>query len=92
MTTQDYSQTSLNELRLKEKELKRNETISRFFTGLLVGVAIYGIAANGFKFLYLFLLGILMYGNHKQSQKQKNERTLIQQEISARHNSGETSS
>lgn len=82
----DYSKLTLEDLLIAKKKIKKNETISRFIIGFLVGVMIYGVAKNGFGFLYIFLTLILISGFYKASQKSMKDLKQIQTEINIKNN------
>lgn len=67
----EYSKWTLEELVAEEKKMKRNQTIHAFMIGFLISVMVYGVAKNGFGFLYIFVPLILISGVIKQSQKLK---------------------
>jgi len=84
--TQDYSKLSPEELSATEKKLKRGEIVSALLVGFLVGVMIFGVAQNGFGFLYIFIPVLLILGIVKNSQKQKSLLKEIRSEIESRKN------
>jgi len=84
--TKDYSKLTPEELSAQEKKLKRSEILSAVLVGFLVGVMIFGIAKNGFGFLYIFIPVLLIVGIVKNSQTQKSNLKEIQAEIAARKN------
>jgi len=84
--TQDYSKLSPEELSATEKKLKRGEIVSAVLVGFLVGVMIFGVAQNGFGFLYIFIPVLLILGIVKNSQKQKSLLKEIRSEIESRKN------
>ena len=61
--SQDYLKMTPEELSAAERKLKRSEIISAVLVGFLVGVMIYGVAANGFGFLYIFIPVLLILGD-----------------------------
>ena len=82
----ELSTLNLDDLHTEEKKMKKNATITAFIIGFLVGVIIYGVARNGFGFLYVFLPLLLIFGIYKNSKK-SNERLLqIRAEIKSRGN------
>ena len=80
----DFSDKSLAALLSEKKKIKRNQIINSILIGFLAGVIIYGIAKNGFGFLYTFIPLILIYGIVKSSQKLGQNSELIQNEIHKR--------
>jgi len=83
----DYSKLTLEELLIEEKKIKKNQTISAFIIGVLIGVMIYGVARNGIGFIYIFIPLILISGIYKNSQRLKNNLKQIQAEINAKNTS-----
>jgi len=81
----DYSKWPLEELLKEEKKIKKSELISAGLIGFLIGVIIFGVAKNGFGFLYIFLPLILISGIYKNSQKHKNDLKQVQSEINAKN-------
>ena len=61
--SKDYLKMTPEELSAEEKKLKRGEIISAVLVGFLVGVMIFGIAKNGFGFLYIFIPVLLILGD-----------------------------
>jgi F0F1-type ATP synthase assembly protein I len=84
--SKDYLKMTPKELSAAEKKLKRSEIISAVLVGFLVGIMIYGIAKNGFGFLYIFIPVLLILGIVKNSQKQKSDLKKIRVEIESRKN------
>lgn len=80
----DYSKLTLEELMIEEKKIKKKETIAAVIIGFLVGVMVYGVAKNGFGFLYIFIPLILISGIYKNSQQLKQHLKQIQAEINAK--------
>ncbi|MEM9885580.1 MAG: hypothetical protein AAF849_06775 [Bacteroidota bacterium] len=79
-----YSKWTLEELLVKEKALKKKETIASFIIGFLVAPMIYGVATKGFGFIYVIIPLALIYGIYRDSQKRKQVLRQIRIEISAR--------
>lgn len=77
----DYSKLTIEELLMEEKKIKKKETISAFIIGFLIGLMIYGVAKNGFGFLYIFLPLLLIGGVYKSSRKLKDNLKQIRTEI-----------
>ena len=84
--TKDYSKLTPEELSAQEKKLKRSEILSAVLVGFLVGIMIYGVAANGFGFLYTVIPLVFIAGIVKGSQKQKSSLKEIRAEIESRKN------
>jgi hypothetical protein len=82
----DYSKMPPEELSAEEKKLKRSEILSAVLVGFLVGIMIYGVAANGFGFLYTVIPLVLIAGIVKGSQNQKSRLKEIRAEIESRKN------
>ncbi len=80
----DYSKLTLEELLIAEKKIKKNEVFSAGFIGFLIGVIVYGVAKNGFGFLYIFIPLLLIVGIAKNSQNLKQNLKQIRAEISAK--------
>lgn len=80
----DYSKVTLEELSIAEKKLKRSEILSAVLVGFLVGVMIFGVAKNGFGFLYIFIPVLLIIGIVRNSKTQKNNLKEIREEIASR--------
>jgi len=85
MNNKDFANLSLDELLKEERKFKKNETISKFIIGFLVGVLIYGIAKKGFGFLHIFLPLVLISGIYKYSQNLKKVLMQIQSEIKTKN-------
>lgn len=66
------------------KKIKRQEFYASIFTGLLVGIIIYGLAKHGFGFTYTLIPLILIAANVKNSTVLKENRQEIQKEINRR--------
>lgn len=86
----DYSKLTLEELLKEEKKIKKNETISAFIIGFLISVMVYGVAKNGFGFLYIFIPLILIGGVYKNSQKLKDNLKQIRTEINTKNTINES--
>ncbi len=84
MDNKDYSKLTLEELIVEEKKIKRNQIISAIIIGFLIGVIVYGIAKNGFGFLYIFIPLFLIYGIYKNSQRLQHNSKQIQVEIGSK--------
>ena len=84
--TKDYSKMTPEELSAAEKKLKRSEFVSAVLVGFLVGIMIFGVAKNGFGFLYIFIPVLLIVGIVKNSQTQKRNLNEIRAEIASRKN------
>ena len=80
----DYSKLTLEELSKEEKGLKRNEIVSAVLVGFMIGVIIFGVAKNGFGFIYTVIPVVLILGIAKGSQKQKNNLKEIRSEIESK--------
>ena len=61
--------------------MKQQQTLSAIVIGFLVGIMIYGVAKNGFGFIYIAIPLLLIYGNVTYAQKQKEAYKLVQSEI-----------
>ena len=84
--TKDYSKMTPEELSAAEKKLKRSEILSAVLVGFLIGIMIFGVAANGFGFLYTVIPLVLIAGIVKGSQKQKSSLKEIRTEVESRKN------
>jgi F0F1-type ATP synthase assembly protein I len=80
----DYSKLALDELLTEEKKIKKAEITSAVLIGFLIGVIVYGVAKNGFGFLYIFIPLLLIAGIAKNAQKLKQKLKQIRAEISAK--------
>jgi uncharacterized membrane protein len=80
----DYSKLAPEELLAKEKKLKRSEILSAMATGFLIGIMLYGVAKNGFGFLYIFIPLGLIIANQKYFQNIKQQLKQIRTEIDKR--------
>lgn len=80
----DYSKLALDELLTEEKKIKKAEITSAVLIGFLIGVIVYGVAENGFGFLYIFIPLLLIAGIAKNSQNLKQKLKQIRAEISAK--------
>lgn len=82
--SKDHSKLALGELLTEEKKIKKLEITSAVVIGFLVGVIIYGVAKNGFGFLYTVIPFILIAGIAKNSQNLRKKLKQIRAEISAK--------
>lgn len=80
----DYSKSAVPELLAEEKKIKRMEITSAVMVGFLVGVMVYGVAKNGFGFIYIFIPLLLIAGIAKNSQNLRKKLKSIRAEISSR--------
>ena len=85
LDNKDYSKLTLEELLAEEKKIKKSEIISAFVIGFLVSVMVYGVAKNGFGFIYIFIPLILIGGVYKNSQKLKHHLKQIHAAINAKN-------
>ncbi len=81
MENKDYAKWTLEELLLEEKKIKRKEVTAAVLIGFLIGVIVYGVAQNGFGFLYIFIPGILILGIYRNSQRLKQDLKQIREAI-----------
>ncbi len=86
MDNKDYSKLALGELLTEEKKIKKMEITAAVVIGFLIGVIVYGVAKNGFGFLYIFILLLLIAGIAKNSQNLRKKQKQIRAEISAKSN------
>ena len=77
----DYTKLTHEELLIEEKKIKKREIASAVIIGFLTGPIIYGVAKDGFGFIYVIIPLILIYGIYRNSQKLKRQRKQIQAEI-----------
>jgi len=84
LDNKDYSKLALDELLTEEKKIKKAEITSAVLIGFLIGVIVYGVAKNGFGFLYIFIPLLLIAGIAKNSQNLKQKLEQIRAEISAK--------
>ena len=82
--SKDHSKLALGELLTEEKKIKKLEITSAVVIGFLVGVIIYGVAKNGFGFLYTVIPLILIAGITKNSQNLRKKLKQIRAEISTK--------
>ena len=82
--SKDHSKLALGELLTEEKRIKRLEITSAVVIGFLAGVIIYGVAKNGFGFLYTVIPLILIAGIAKNSQNLRKKLKQIRAEISTK--------
>ena len=82
----DYSKMTLEELIAEEKRIKKMEITSAVGIGFLIGIMVYGVARNGFGFLYIFIPVLLIAGIARNSQSLKRKREQIRAEISTKSN------
>ena len=82
--SKDHSKLALGELLTEEKKIKKLEITSAVVIGFLVGVIIYGVAKNGFGFLYTVIPLILIAGIAKNSQNLRKKLKQIRAEISTK--------
>ena len=80
----DYSKMTLEELIAEEKRIKKMEITSAVAVGFLIGIMVYGVARNGFGFLYVIIPLLLIAGVARNSQSLKNKRGQIRAEISTK--------
>lgn len=81
----DYAKLTLEELLSEEKKIKRNEAFAAGFIGFLVGIMVYGVARNGFGFLYIAIPLAMIVLIYRNSQRQKQALQQIRAEISLRN-------
>ena len=86
MDNKDYSKLALGELLKEEKKIKKMEITAAVVIGFLIGVIVYGVAKNGFGFLYIFIPLLLIAGVAKNSQSLRKKLKQIRAEISAKSN------
>ena len=85
MTEKDeYSKWTLEDLITEEKKVKRKEITSSVLIGFLMGVIIYGVARNGFGFLYIFIPLLLIAGIYRNSQKLRKDLEEIRTAINSK--------
>lgn len=84
MKTNDFAKLSTEELQAEEKKLKRNEIVSAGLIGLAVGIIIYGIAKQGFGFLFIALAAGLIYVVYQNSKKTKERLKTIKEVLENR--------
>ena len=60
--------------------------MSSVLIGFLAGIIIFGVAMNGFGFVYVVIPVVLILGIIKHSNKQKSNLKLIQEELDSRNN------
>ena len=74
----DYTQFTLEELRVEERKIKKHETLSAFLIGLSIGVLVYAVAVGNASFISILLPMFLIAAVMKNSKKQKEELKEIQ--------------
>ena len=84
LDNKDYSKLALDELLTEEKKIKKAEITSAVLIGFLIGVIVYGVAKNGFGFLYIFIPLLLIAGIAKNSQNLRQKLKQIRAEISVK--------
>ena len=84
LENQDYAELALEDLLTEEKKIKRKEILSALITGFLIGVIIYGVVKKGIGFLHIAIPLALIYGNYKNSEKNKNRLKQIRTAIAAK--------
>lgn len=84
LDNKDYSKLTLDELLTEEKKIKKVEITSAVLIGFLIGVMVYGVAKNGFGFLYIFIPLLLIAGIAKNAQNLKQKLGQIRAEIAAK--------
>jgi len=84
MEKKDYSLLDPEALRLEEKKIRRKEIISAVLIGFLFGIIIYGVANNGFGFIYVVIPLILIIGIVRHSKSLKAELMQVRSEIDLR--------
>lgn len=84
---EDYATWSLEALQTEEKKMKKSKTLSASLIGFAVGVMIFGVATNGFGFIYVFIPLVLIYWIYKNSETNKEKLAQIQMEIDAKEGS-----
>ena len=82
----DYAKMTVQELIAEEKKIKRMGITSTVAVGILIGIMVYGVARNGFGFLYIVIPLVLIVAVAKNSQSLKGKLTLIRAEISSKSN------
>jgi len=85
MDNKDYTNLSLEELLAEEQKIKKNETLSRFLIGFLVGIMIFGTVSKGFGVLHILLPLVLISAIYKNSQNQKKNLTEVQSAINTKN-------
>ena len=81
----DYKKLDVEELLAEEKRLKNREWTTRLIIGFLFGLMIYGVAKNGFGFIYIFFPLLLISGILINSKNQRQQLLSINQEIDLRN-------
>ena len=84
--TEDFSQLTLVELLSHEKKYKKKNILTALLVGFLFGIMIFGVAKNGFGFLYIFLPLVLIIGIVKGSQKDNQKLKEIRAVINEKTN------
>ena len=82
----DYSKLTDEELSAAKKKIKNSELMSSVLIGFLAGIIIFGVAMNGFGFVYVVIPVVLILGIIKHSNKQKSNLKRIQEELDSRNN------
>ena len=85
MENADYKKYSEEELNNEQKKIKKNETISTFIIGFMVGIIVYGIAKSGFGFLFVVISVLIIVGVYRNSQKNKEKLKEIKGELESRN-------
>jgi hypothetical protein len=80
----DYAAMTLEELLEEEKKIKKRETTTAVLIGFLVAPIVYGVAKDGFGFVYVVIPLLLIYWIYKNAQKDKQKLEAIRAEISSR--------
>ena len=80
----DYTALPTEVLQAELKKIRQKELASAAFTGLLVGIMIYGLATKGFGWLYTVIPILLISINIRQSRMHKEIRQDILAEMDKR--------
>lgn len=84
-SNKEYSELTLEELLVEEKKIRKQEITSSVVMGFLIGIIIYGVAKNGFGFLYIFIPLVLMSIYYKALQKIKQNLRQVREEINIKN-------
>jgi hypothetical protein len=77
----NYETWSLEALQKEKKKLKQQQLFSATFIGFLLGVIVYSLVTNGFKWLPLFLSVGLIYLVYRNAINIKQQIERVQTEI-----------
>jgi hypothetical protein len=78
----ELNQLTDEELLIEAKKLKTSNTIDATLIGVLVGILIYGIAADNFNYFFGLLL---IYAIYKLANKSKYKKTAIEKLLKERN-------